>query len=124
MKNLKNDSRAGKTLGVNGKTPSVEEARVLFLSLSGIGNLLIQLPTIEALKKARPNWHITVWVVPRGTKAIAESQSYIDDVIEMPISVSPPARGGVRGDGSIAWQHVKNIIALRKSRFDIGIVLS
>ncbi len=98
--------------------------RVLLLALSGIGNLVMQLPTIEALKKAQPNWHITVWVAPRGTKAIAESQSFIDHVIEMPISVSPPARGGVRGGGSAVVQHIQNILALRKQKFDIGIVLS
>ncbi len=93
--------------------------RVLLLALSGIGNLIMQLPTIEALKKAHPNWNVTVWVAPRGTKAIAESQSYIDDVIEMP--VSPPYQGGA-GGGLV--QHVKNVATLRKQHFDIGIVLS
>ena len=105
--------------GQAGSPLSKGEKSVLFLSLSGIGNLLMQLPTIEALKKARPNWHITVWVAPRGTKAIAESQPYIDAVIEMP--VSPPYQGGA-GGGVV--QHIRNIIALRKHRFDIGVVLS
>lgn len=90
---------------------NLENKRVVFLSLSGIGNLMMQLPTIEALKQAHPAWHITVSVAPRGTKEIANSQPYIDEVIEMPISVS------IIG-------HIKNILLLRQKHFDIGIVLS
>ncbi len=85
--------------------------KVLFLSLSGIGNLLMQLPAIEAAKKAHPAWHSTVWVAPRGTKAIALAQPFIDEVLEMPVK------------GSIS-RHAKNILALRKRHFDIAIMLS
>jgi heptosyltransferase-2 len=85
--------------------------KVLFLSLSGIGNLIMQLPTIEAAKKAHPDWHITVWVAPRGTKAIAEVQPYIDSVLEMPIKAN-------------LFQHIQNLFTLRQHTFDIGIVLS
>ncbi len=99
-------------------TPSLSQnwergttSNVLFLALSGIGNLIMQLPTIAALKKAHPTWHITVWVAPRGTKELAQTQSYVDEVIEMPI------RGGV-------MQHIQNILVLRKHRFDTGIILS
>lgn len=95
--------------------------RALFLSLSGIGNLIMQLPTIEALKKAHPTWHVTVWVAPRGTKELAESQPYIDEVIEMQASGLP---AGLAGRFSAVMQHVKNILTLRKNHFDIGIVLS
>ena len=84
---------------------------VLFLALSGIGNLVMQLPTIEAVKKEHPNWHTVVWVAPRGTRELAYSQWYIDEVIEMPI------RTGI-------VQHAKNIFELRKRAFGIGIVLS
>lgn len=97
-----------------------ENERVVFLALSGIGNLIMQLPTIEAVKKAHPHWRITVWVAPKGTKAIAESQSFIDDVIEMPIVVPPQSSGGLKP----VTFHVKNILLLRKHHFDIGIVLS
>ena len=88
-----------------------ENKKVLFLSLSGIGNLIMQLPAIKAVKDAHPDWHITVWVAPRGTKSIAQAQSYINEVIEMPIKAS-------------MFKHAKNILALQKHRFDIGIVLS
>ncbi len=85
--------------------------KVLFLALSGIGNLVMQLPAISALKRARPDWHITVWVAPRGTKALAETQSCIDEVIEMPI------RNSFIG-------HLKTISELRAASYDTGIVLS
>ena len=67
---------------------------VLFVSLSGIGNLVMQLPTIATLKKAHPTWHITVWVAPRGTKEIIEAQSSIDEVIEMQASGLPAGLAG------------------------------
>lgn len=88
-----------------------EHKAVLFLSLSGIGNLIMQLPAIKAVKDAHPAWHITVWVAPRGTKSIAEAQSYIDCVIELPIKTT-------------VVQHIKNILTLRAHHFDMGIVLS
>jgi len=87
--------------------------KVLFLALSGIGNLIMQLPAIAAIKKAHPGWHLTVWVAPRGTRAIAESQPFIDEVIEM----HPPGL-------STGLQGLENLLALRKRHFDIGIVLS
>lgn len=90
---------------------NLESKKVLFLALSGIGNLVMQLPTIRALKKAYPAWEVTVWVAPRGTKEIAKTENAIDHVIEMPIKASP-------------LQHITQILKLRKEQFDIGIVLS
>ncbi len=85
--------------------------KVLCVCLSGIGNLVMQAPVFEAIKKFHPNWHITVWVAPRGTKAIADNDPYIDEVIEA------PHKNSIRG-------HLKLIKELRAKKFDIGIVLS
>lgn len=85
--------------------------KVLFLSLSGIGNYVVQAPTIAAAKKANPSWHITVWVAPRGTAALASNDANVDEVIEMPIKHS------VVG-------HITQIMRLRRSHFDIAIVLA
>lgn len=85
--------------------------RVLFLSLSGIGNYLMQSPAIALLKRAHPDWHITVWVAPRGTRPLAEADPNIDEVIEM------PKQGSVR-------DHLGRIQRLRQKKYDIGIVLS
>lgn len=88
-----------------------ENKKVLFVALSGIGNLIMQLPAIAACKKAHPNWHVTVWVAPRGTKALAQAQGYINEVTEMPIKNS-------------FIGHIGTIMKLRSAAYDIGIVLS
>ncbi len=88
-----------------------ENKKILFLALSGIGNVIMQLPAIRELKKAHPTWHITVWVAPRGTHALVATEPSIDEVIEMPIKAS-------------VSQHLRQILELRKYHFDIGIVLS
>ncbi len=81
------------------------------LALSGIGNFLMQLPTIETLKKTHPDWHITVWVAPRGTRTLAKRNSSINEVIEEPIQRS-------------LLKHLKLIWRLRREHFDIGVILS
>lgn len=85
--------------------------KVLFIAASGIGNYIMQAPTIAAFKKAFPDSSITVWVAPRGTKELAEADSNVDAVFEMPIQVSKK-------------QHVRQIRWLRKQKFTLGIVLS
>jgi heptosyltransferase-2 len=86
------------------------QKKVLLLSLSGIGNFLMQSPVFAALKAAYPGWRLTVWVAPRGTKTLAENNPHIDAVIEAPIKQS-------------LQQHLNLVNKLRKQRFDIGIVL-
>ncbi|MEX0650101.1 MAG: glycosyltransferase family 9 protein [Candidatus Andersenbacteria bacterium] len=92
-------------------TNRYESKNVLFVALSGIGNFLMQLPTIEAFKEARPKARITVWVAPRGTKVVAEASPFIDSVIEAPIKTS------LLGHIQMNWK-------LAQRRFDTGIVLS
>lgn len=88
-----------------------EDKKVLFLALSGIGNVIMQLSAIRELKKAHPTWHVTVWVAPRGTKPIVQTESAVDEIIEMPIKTSLSG-------------HIRQITELRKHNFDIAIVLS
>lgn len=90
---------------------SANSPRLLVVALSGIGNLIMQIPMINAIKTAWPKSHLTVWVAPRGTRTIAESTPSIDEVIEIPIKTS---LGG----------HIKNIQRLRALKADIGIVAS
>ncbi len=87
------------------------DKKILIVALSGIGNYVMQSSTIAAIKAAHPNWHITVWVAPRGTKPLVRNDKNVDEVIEMPIQ------------GSIK-DHIQRILQLRKRSFDIGIVLS
>jgi len=86
--------------------------KVLLLSLSGLGNFLMQSPVFSILKQTHPDWRLTVWVAPgRGTKSLADHNPNIDEVIEMPIKASP-------------WRHLKQIKYLRAKIFDLGLVLS
>ncbi|MFH1353935.1 MAG: glycosyltransferase family 9 protein [bacterium] len=85
--------------------------RVLLLSLSGIGNFLMQSPIWQTLKKNHPDWEITTWVAPRGTKQLAEIDPGIDCIIEAPIKNS-------------IFGHLNTLKYLRRHHFDIGIVLS
>lgn len=84
---------------------------ILCLSLSGIGNYLMQSPAWHLLKQQRPNARITLWVAPRGTKALSEVNPDIDEVIEAPI------KNGIVG-------HARLISQLRAKKFDAGIVMS
>lgn len=83
----------------------------LILALSGIGNLLMQLPAIEALKKERPRWRITVWVAPRGTRALLADHPTVAKVIEGKIKRGPLG-------------HLAFASRLRQVRPDIAIMLS
>jgi len=85
--------------------------KVLFLSLSGIGNFLMQAPTWRAIKKVHPDYHVTVWVAPRGTSQLAAADPHIDHVIEGPIKNS-------------LLGHLRATARLRRQHFDIGLALS
>ncbi len=85
--------------------------RVLLLSLAGIGNYLMQSVAIQALRQAHPDWDITVWVAPRGTKPLAAHDPSVDHVIEHPIT------GSYR-------EQLAFIRQLAAGHFGVGIVLS
>lgn len=88
-----------------------ERKKVLLLSLSGIGNFVMHSVVFEILKKNHPEWDLTVWVVPRGTKTLADANPYVDHVIEGPLQQS-------------IWRHIRFTSRLAKEKFDIGIILS
>lgn len=94
------------TMSVSNSSP-----QALFIGLSGIGNLLMQLPTINVFKSKLPDTNITLWVSPRGTKDVAESNAAINETIEDTMS------------GSLL-QHARRIRMLRGQHFDSCIILS
>ena len=71
----------------------------------------MQSPAWQVLKQHHPDWQITLWVAPRGTKALAEADPAIDHVIEAPIKAS-------------LLQHFKMLQRLRAQKFDLGIVMA
>ena len=88
-----------------------KKEKILLIALSGIGNFIMQSPTIETLKKHKPNSHITVWVAPRGTKILAQNNPYVDEVIEMPIKTT-------------IFKHLSQIEKIKQHQFTMAIVLS
>lgn len=89
----------------------LDATNILILALSGIGNLLMQLPAIEALKKERPRWRITVWLAPRGTKPLLTRRPAVSNIIEGKIKRGPLG-------------HLAFATRLRQVRPDIAIMLS
>lgn len=85
--------------------------QALFLALSGIGNLLMQAPTLTLFKHRFPHCQVTVWVAPRGTRALADALPSVDHVIEAPIRQP-------------IWRHTRRLWHLSRQQFDVGIMLS
>lgn len=74
--------------------------------------MVLTTPVIKALRRARPDAHLTYLVEPLAAPVVA-ANSYLDDVI-----VAPLHRGTtrLRQDGALAWR-------LRQARFDAVIDL-
>lgn len=89
----------------------MKSQKTLFLSLSGIGNLIMQLPAIHEYKRKFPATSITVWTAPRGTSQIARACDFIDEVFTAPISRSLLLQLGI----------IRN---LQTRNFDTAIMLS
>lgn len=90
---------------------AIKPQNTLFLSLSGIGNFLMHLPTIQEFKRLYPAAKLTVWVAPRGTSHLARHQPAIDAVFSAPISRSLLLQFSV----------IRN---LRRKNFDTALMLS
>jgi len=89
---------------------SNDRPNFLFVSLSGIGNFIMQSPAFSAVKEQHPKSHITVWVALRNTAPLAKANPHIDRVIKAPIKRS-------------LLGHLSQIIKFRRSHFDVGVVL-
>lgn len=92
-------------------TSSNPSKKVLLLALSGIGNFLMQSPVFAAIKKAHPDWHVTAWVAPRGTKELAANDPHLDAVIEAPLKQSLSG-------------HLNLLRQLRRHQFEAALMLS
>jgi len=58
-------------------------SRVLIVRLSSIGDVLMSVPSAEALKRAHPHVRIT-WVVEETSKPVVAANPWVDEVIELP----------------------------------------
>lgn len=62
--------------------------KLLSINFGGLGDELLFLPTLKTIKKAHPDWHITLLCEPRS-KSIAQLSSLIDDCILFDIKKVP-----------------------------------
>ncbi len=88
---------------------SFEKPKVLVVAMSGIGNLLMQTPTIRRLKEANPSSEISVLVAPRGTKEVLSCNPNVKNIY---LGTPKPKLG--------EWLNI--IKTVRKERFDFGLV--
>lgn len=90
---------------------SNKQNSILFVSQSGIGNLIMQLAAIKRFKKEHPEWKVDVWVDPkRNTANLAKIIPDIDEVISAPIKRS-------------ALGHVVQIWKMGRQKYQAGVVL-
>ncbi len=86
--------------------------RILIVRLDKIGDVILSTPAIKALRDAYPTSHIAFMVRPYA-REIVEGNPYLDEVI---IYDKEHYRNGIRGN-------LKFILALRRGRFDIALIL-
>lgn len=66
---------------------------ILIINLGGIGDIIMSVPALKALRSFYRNARITVWVVPKA-KEVLEGLDYFDKLITMDLSVEE--RRGVK----------------------------
>jgi ADP-heptose:LPS heptosyltransferase len=62
--------------------------KLLAINFGGLGDEVLFLPTLQSIRNARPNWHITLLTEPRG-KAIKQLSAIIDDGLVFDIKKRP-----------------------------------
>lgn len=88
---------------------TLDRPRVLVVSLSGIGNLLMASPLFRALTDANPTVEIDVLVAPRGTRDVLERNPRIRTIL-----VGKPK------PSLMEWRAL--VQRVRHARYDVGIV--
>ncbi|MEW6096650.1 MAG: glycosyltransferase family 9 protein [bacterium] len=94
------------------KSPPSDYKRILVIKLIAIGDLVVALPTIKALKKSFPEAYLAMLVTPR-VKEVVEGFPYLDKIIYYDILGKDK---GIKG-------LFKIISLLKKEKFDLVIEL-
>lgn len=66
--------------------------RILIIMTAGIGNMLLFIPTLRAIRNGFPEAKIDLLVEPRGTKDLVKGCPYIDNVLIFDTSKPMPVR--------------------------------
>ncbi|UCB51983.1 MAG: glycosyltransferase family 9 protein [Candidatus Zixiibacteriota bacterium] len=86
--------------------------RILVMKLVAIGDLVVCLPTLRALRKSFPSSHIAMLVTPR-VREVVEGCSFLDEVVYYDVLNKDRGAGGL----------FRIIREIRKRRFDLVIEL-
>jgi ADP-heptose:LPS heptosyltransferase len=62
--------------------------KLLAINFGGIGDEILFLPTLQTIREAHPDWHITLLVEPRS-KSVSEITDVFDEVVTFDIKKSP-----------------------------------
>lgn len=84
--------------------------RILIFSLPGIGDTLLFLPALRALRKANPDAHITVVTMFEGSRSVVELAGDADEIINFEFWRKH------------VWQSLRFVLGLRKWRVDVCIL--
>jgi len=82
----------------------MDAKRVVILSVAGIGNALLAVPMVRALKRERPAYRLTVYALTAAMGEVFRRQPEVDGVVVF--------QKGPRG-------RLRTIRALRRERFDV-----
>jgi heptosyltransferase-2 len=88
-----------------------EPRRILVREVNWLGDMVISLPALRAIRRAWPNAHLAV-LVRRELAGFFDGARWIDEVIPFSVSI------GVGG----LWDRLRIVRAIRAGRFDLAIL--
>ena len=93
---------------------------IAIVRLSAMGDVVMALPALEALRAAHPSAHVA-WIVERRARNLLEGHPALDEIIDYPKPEWRSKARGIRGraaatSAAFAWYR-----ALRRRRFDATI---
>ncbi len=100
----------------------LSDAKILFIRLSSLGDLILTLPTLKAIKERYPRAHVT-WLVQDALQDVLSGNPYIDeilpvDLLSMTDKYATP-RTWLRGGNRLFSNLRKTYHIFRKRKFDV-----
>ncbi len=94
-----------------------EFSKIGIIRLSAVGDVIVALPALEALRSTYPDAHIS-WIVERRARNIPDGHPAIDEIIEFPRERWIGSRGRWFGRLRAAPEMIRFLRGLRRRRFD------
>jgi ADP-heptose:LPS heptosyltransferase len=100
----------------------LNNAKILFIRLSSLGDLILTLPTLKAIKDRYPQAHIT-WLVQDALQEVLAGNPYLDEIIPVDLlsvtdKYATPATW-LRGGGRFFRNLSKAYRLFRNKKFDV-----